>query len=236
MQLSLSKIQKIRKRLLICFSGVDGSGKSRHAKSLLHYLSNQGYSCSYAWGGIKFLSSYFFYGLTWLLGYWTKLKIEDRYSIDPLGLAPKNLRKKFLVLFRFFIFLDIQINISVKVRMPLIFGKVVICDRYIYDVITSSMVADLFTKSFSNILFQTTPAPQLSFLTDTSTEVLYARRCIPMNILDKKRKAYLDLEYSNDFFILDTSTDFERNQQKVRRLSLLCLKREQELCHEGKMR
>jgi len=235
-QLSLSKIQKKRKGFLICFSGVDGSGKSRHAKSLFNYLSNQGYSCNYVWGGVKLLFCYFFYGLTWLLGYWNKLEIEEgRYSIDPLGLAPKKLRKRLLAVFRFFVFLDFQIRVLVKVRLPLAFDKVVICDRYVYD-LTSSMNADLFTKSFSNILFQTIPTPQLLFLTDASTEFLSARRRISMNVLDKKRKSYLDLASSNDFCILDTSTDFERNQQKVRRLSLLRLKREQERCHEGKMR
>jgi len=234
-RLALSKIWKKRKGFLICFSGVDGSGKSRHAKSLFNYLSNQGYSGSYVWGGTRFLFSYFFYGLTWLLGFWTKSELEEgRVGINPLGLAPKKLRRKLLVAYRFFIFLDFQIKLLVKVRLPLILDRVVICDRCIYDLIASSMIPDVFTKAFRNILFQTMPTPQLLFLMDTPTEVLCARRRIPINVLDKKRKAYLNLVHGNDFIILDTSNDFERNQQKVRQLSLLYLERKQGLYHEGK--
>ena len=235
MQLSLSKIWKKRKGFLVCFSGVDGSGKSRHARSLFNYLSNQAYSCSYVWGGIKLILSYFFYGSTWLLGFWRKSEVEEgRMGIDPLGVAPKKLRKKLLMAYRFFIFLDFQIKILVKVRLPLIFSRVVICDRCIYDLIASSTIPDVFTKAFRNILFQTMPTPQLLFLTDTPTEVLCARRRIPINVLDKKRKAYLNLVHGSDFIILDTSNDFEGNQQKVRQLSLLYLERKQGLCHEGK--
>jgi thymidylate kinase len=172
-------------------------------------------------GKTKLLLSCFFYGLTRLLGYWKKLETEDGiYSIYPLGLAAKNLREKLNSLLRVFFFIDFQIKILWEVRLPLIFGKVVICDRYVYDIIAGLMEDDLNTETFYKFVLQTTPIPQLVFLTDTSKEVLSTRRRISMNILDKKRKAYLILAYSNDFFVLDSSDDFEKNQHKVRQVSL----------------
>jgi len=216
-----SKPKRKTKGFLICFSGIDGSGKTSHARSLLNYLFNLGYSCTYVSGSFRLFLSSFFYGFTWFLGYWKRLQIdEDTFLIDPLGQATSNLRKKIDSVLRLLLFVDLQIGMTCKVRFPLLFRKVVVCDRYVYDIIAGLSSENLNTESFCKLLLQTTPTPKLVFLTDAPKEVLKARRSISTDFLNKKKRAYQILARSNHFYILNSSDDFKKNEQKIRQILL----------------
>jgi thymidylate kinase len=211
-----------QKGLLICFTGLDGSGKTSHAESLYHYLSDKGYACHYAWAGTKPFLSYFFFGFTWLLGYWERKESNNEYSIDPIGRAPKNICKKALnAVWRFFVFADFEIRTLISIRLPLIFGKTVISDRYVYDLIAGLMASSLSTRNFAKLLLQTMPHSDLTFFLDAPERLISVRRGIPIDVVRKRRAQYLLLAHSLNFFILNASKDFENNQQEIRkRLSL----------------
>jgi thymidylate kinase len=208
-----------RRGVLICFVGLDGSGKSSHAKSLLSYLSARGYSCSYSWGGIKPFLSYFFLALTWLLRYWKEEQEGGEYSVNPIGKAPKRICERALIpIFRFCIFTDYLIKALLKVRLPLILGKNVISDRYVYDLIVGLVASDLSTEgTIVKLLLRTVPTNSLVFFLDAPENVISARRNIPTNDLRKRRREYLLLARSNGFYILDSSVDFWKNQLEIRK-------------------
>ena len=214
-----------RKGFLICFTGMDGSGKTSHAKSLYNYLSKQGYACYYARSGIRPILSYLFYGFTWLLGYWKRTVSNGEYSIDPLGQAPKNIRKKALnSVWRVLIFVDFQIRNRFKIGFPLILGKTVISDRYVHDLIAGLSVSGLLTKKFVHLLLQSMPTPHLTFLLDAHEDVISARRGTPIAVLRRKRAKYLSLARALDLSLLNTSKDFAKNQQEIQRKTILLFK------------
>lgn len=211
-----------RRRLLVCFTGLDGSGKTSHAKSLCNYLSDRGCACHYAWAGTTPILSYFFYGFTWLLGYWKRKVSNGEYSIDPLGQAPENIREKALnSVWRFFLVVDFQIKCLMKIRLPLLLGKTVITDRYVYDLMVGLMTKGMLPLNFVKFLLQAVPTPHLTFFLDASEGVLSVRRGIPIDVAHKKRAEYLLLAAALDFSVLNTSNDFTRNQQEVRKSTLL---------------
>lgn len=207
---------KGRKGILICFTGVDGSGKTTHAKSLLHFLSEQGFSCSYVWGASVPFLSYLLYGFTRLLGYWKKIK--KGVPNDPLELAPFYLRRKALGwTWRCLLFIDFHIKTLIKIRLPLIFGKVIICDRYVYDMIMELMNDNLYSESFGKIVLETIPTPKIVFLMDVPEGLAHIRRTsIDKKNLSKKRMIFLSLARSLNFFILNSSSDFVMNQRRIR--------------------
>jgi len=74
-----------------------------------------------------------------------------------------------------FFFVDFQIKNRLKIGFPLLLGKTVICDRYVYDLIAGLMTSDLLTNNFVKLLLQTMPIPHLSFFLDASEEVISVR-------------------------------------------------------------
>lgn len=211
------------RRALICFTGIDGSGKTTHAKSFVKYLKENGYSCTYVWAASKPFFSYILFGFTRLLKYW-KTARDDAF-LDPLELAPQPIHDRFGPIVRLFFFMDFQIRTLFKVKIPLWLGRIVICDRYVYDLIMELMLHDLYSSRFGNLLLRTIPLPQLTIFTDVSENILVKRRStLPSKNLPEKKKIYLKLAKTFEFIILDTSVDFEENQRKIREKAMPVLK------------
>jgi len=207
-----------RKGVLICFAGLDGSGKTTHAKSLCDYLSKQGYSYRYSWVVIRpVLFSYFLYAFTWFLRYWQKEQTGDESEINPLGRAPKNIRKALEPFLVYSIFLDFQINVLVKIRIPLSFGKIVISDRCVYDFMVSLMTSSLLTKLLIKLFLQATPTSNLTFVLDAPEELLVSRRPISIDYFRSNRQKYLLLARLLNLPVLCTADDFAKNQKEIRK-------------------
>ena len=209
-------------KLLIRFTGVDGSGKTTHAKHLLWFLRRKGYSSKYVWAASRPIFLYPFLVVTRILGYWKTVK-KDAWT-DPLENAPPSIRKKFGALYRFLIFVDIEIITLLKVELPLLFVRVVICDRYVYDLIMELTLSNLHSTSFAKLMLHVTPAPKRTFFTDAPLHIVAQRRPQLVNGgIYAKIGAYRKLARILNFKIVDTTTRFETNQDHIRRevLSLL---------------
>ena len=203
---------------LICFTGVDGSGKSTHAKALFVYLKQNGINCKYVWGASRPLLAYAFFALTRVFGYWKRTK-ENTYT-DPLEFAADRLASKLAVLYRFLLFVDFQIRTTTKLRIPLILGKTVVCDRYFYDLLMDLERSDTLSNRFVSILSRTLPRPLLVFLMDAPENLMQKRRGFRLEELKIKRKIFLEMAKTYDFCVLDSSEDFWINQKCVRLLAL----------------
>ena len=202
---------------LICLTGVDGSGKSTHAKSLSKFLTSKGYPCKYVWGASRPVLSYFFFGFTRVFGFWKETK-KDTFT-DPLEYADRRLVKVLGAVWRLFLFVDFQIRTSFRIRYPLLSGKTVVCDRYFYDMLMDLSVTGKFSARFATVISRTVPAPIIGFLLDAPEKVISDRRAIFGKELPAKRKAFLAIA---DFFNLTTiesSQDFSTNQEKIRTLT-----------------
>ncbi len=206
----------VKTGVLICFTGVDGSGKTTHAKDLVSFLHEKGYSSKYVWDGSRPVLLYLFLGVTRVLGYWKTVKRGD--WMDPLEKAPSHVREKLGILYRFLLYLDFNIITSLKIRIPIFFGKIVICDRYIYDLIMELMLSHLYTFSFGKLLLYTTPTPQKVFLVDTQLSIIIRRR--PNSNQERlwaKRNTYRKLAKIFDFQIVDTLMTLKDNRERIQR-------------------
>jgi len=211
-----------KKKVLICFTGVDGSGKTTHAKHLLRFLQEKGYSSKYVWAASRPIFIYPFLVITRVLGYWKIIK--KNAWMDPLEKAPPSIKKKFALLYRFLLFVDFEILALLKVLLPLLFVKVVICDRYVYDLIMELALSNLHSPSFAKLMLHATPTPKRTFFTEAPIHVLVQRRpdFTKENML-AKQNIYRKLAKIFGFKIIDTSAQFKANQGYIQKEVLFLL-------------
>jgi len=203
----------MRKGYLICFVGVDGSGKTTHAKSLANFLAQNGFSCVYIWGAFRPILSYPFFALTRMLGYWKGTK-RDAYT-DPLEFAPIQFRQKLGSLWRLLIFIDFQIKV-LAIRIFLAFKKLIVCDRYVYDILMELKLSKLYNHRFGNLLCKTVPEPLVTFLLDVPEEVATTRRPITIENFSAKREAFKNMVKLYNFVVVNSTDEFFQNQKQIR--------------------
>ncbi len=158
---------------------------------------------------------FLFLGVTRILGFWTEVKKGD--WMDPLEKAPEKVRRKLAILFRFVLFLDFQFTAFLKVRVPLFMGKIVICDRYAYDLIMELMVSNLFTSKFGALMLRTIPVPRKVFFADTQLSIILDRR--PGSNQQRvwaKRNVYRKLAENLHFQTINTLLTLESNQEFIK--------------------
>jgi len=210
-------------KLLICFAGVDGSGKTTHARHLLRFLQEKGYSSKYVRAASRPIFIYPFLVITRILGYWKTVK-KDAYT-DPLENAPPSIRKKIGAVYRFLVFIDFEIITLLKVRLPLLFVRIVICDRYVYGLIMELALSNLHSPSFAKLMLHSTPIPNRTFLTDAPVCVVVQRRPgFTEENIRAKQNIYRKFAEVFNFKVIETSTRFEANQEYIRKEVLFVLK------------
>jgi thymidylate kinase len=181
-------------------------------------LSQSGYRCRLVWGGYRLIFSYAFFAFTRLLGYWKEVK-QDDYT-NPLEFAPERVTKKLGILLTWLIFVDFQIRTSLKIRLPLLRKKPVICDRYFYDVLMELKRSNMLSERFTQILSRTTPKPLIAFLIDAPENLTSKRRGFSTEELSSKRRIYLKIAKNFGLVVIDSSREFSENQSRIRTLTL----------------
>lgn len=203
-----------KKGFLICFTGIEGSGKTTHAKTLTKYLTKRGYFCTYVWAASKPILTYMFYVGTQLFKFWRKT--DRNVFIDPLELAPKGVRNKLSAIWLFLLFVDFQIRTTLRIRTKLASKKIVVCDRYVFDLLMELILCGLHSERFGKLILRTVPSPSLTFLMDVPETVASKRRNSSPNLFSERRRIYLDLAKKFNFIVLDTYDDFVTNVRKIR--------------------
>lgn len=128
------------------------------------------------------------------------------------------------VVYQWLLLLDYSIQVLVKVKVPLILGSSIICDRYVYDTVATDLAVD-FGYSDKKIqqtlrrLLRLFPKPQLVFLVDVPEEVAYRRKDdIPsIDYLRERRRVYLAMAQDFRFVVLDgcrTVADLEAEAKR----------------------
>lgn len=207
-----------KKTLLICFTGLDGSGKTTHAKCLMNYLNQNGYPCIYVWGALRPIFSYFLFALARLVGFW-KVKKKNAYN-NPLENAPASIARVLAILLRLLYFIDFQIKTLFNIRLPLMLGKNVVCDRYFYDLLMELERSNLLSKKFSILISNTLPHPTVTFLLDAPERLIMERRGFSYEESKSKRRIFFNLCKIFNFITIYSSKDFSENQTIIRNVTL----------------
>lgn len=187
-----------KRSTLICFIGIDGSGKTTQAKALCESLARAGIKTRYVWTRfepklikplVAVAKGLFFRGKDVFRDYADYVKTKRNLSKNTILLTSY----QYLLLFDYFF------QIFLRVRLPLMQGKVIVCDRYIYDTI-ADLAADYdysgeeIQKALQSYL-RLFPKPDLVFLLDLPEELAYQRKGdVPsMDYLAQRRKIYLNM-------------------------------------------
>ncbi len=200
----------MKKGFLICFTGLDGTGKTTLSKRLTKFLGTQGIKCSYVYARLKpFISRPFI--VIGEIVFLRKKNIFENY-IEYSNIK-KNAIKKYSFLsaiYQQILILDYILQIFLKINIPLILGRNIVCDRYIYDTVITDISVDMNYSKGKVIktlykLFYLCPKPDIIFLVDIPENIAFARKNdIPsIMYLKDRRDAYLIVGKEFNVSILD---------------------------------
>lgn len=215
--------QTLKRGILVSISGIDGSGKSSNTVALCKTLMAMGFPVTRAWTGHKPIFSYPFFAVVRLLGYTHRIKFRG------LVFFRREIRqnKALATLWPFFVALDFVTKGIVSVIIPLKRGRIVVSDRYVYDVMAELIQEAQIGDRMRNILLNFLRRPDIAFLMDVSPELAWERAMVPGRAreqpyydLAERRRIYQDLARQNRIIILDGSRDLSSNERDVSRWTL----------------
>jgi dTMP kinase len=208
------------KNLLVCFTGIDGSGKTTISRKLVRSLNDKGFKFKYVYARINpFIS-----GPLISIGRWIFLRKRDAFKDYFIYTdTKKKAIKEHIMLSKIYqkiLLFDYFLQVLFKVKFPLVFGESVICDRYIYDTVINDLLIDLNSRNLLNLLnscLHIFPKPDIIFLIDVPEETAFRRKSdIPsIEYLRERRKIYLKIGREYKMKILDGTKEFERLQKEI---------------------
>jgi thymidylate kinase len=180
---------------LITFSGIDGAGKTTQIEHLSSRLQNQGLRVSRLcfWDHVAVWSE-----MRAGVGHRTlsarAAKDTTRQTFSPKN--NKHVRKWYLNLARWgFYLLDVARLRRLLAGAALRNADVVIFDRYIYDQIANIYSPSWAARSYSRMLLQVAPRPDLAFIVDASPDAAFARKPeYPLEFVRRNRQNFLQLK------------------------------------------
>jgi len=204
---------------LVSFSGLDGAGKTAHALALVNSLEETGILCAYYWGGSRpVLFSYPILALGRLVGFTKRIKFGQK----TFYLRQFNKNRCLAVAWNFSLFLDYAISLLVKIRIALALGRIVVCDRYVYDLVAESLESGLYSSIFARMILHASPEPCLACLINadetTTLNRLFAeerKQEQPFYDIGRKRAIYLRLSKEFNLSVIDSSKEFAANHQII---------------------
>ncbi|MFA5309036.1 MAG: nucleotidyltransferase family protein [Dehalococcoidales bacterium] len=199
---------------LVTFSGLDGSGKTQHAKILQSCLNACGLKTEYYWSrcGTAGLTRFFTGLANKILG-----KKTARGDSKP-GAEGRSARLQnpiFRFIWTYLAAFDIMIAYLRHVRLPLLRGRIVICDRYVYDAaaeMESSLVkVNWLHRLALKMMLAGTPKPDIAYFLDVPEAVSTQRKDASTDIeyLRQLRRNYLRLTQRYHLATKDTARELE---------------------------
>jgi len=237
MDIARHSLAGIRRRLpfrsqrpmLITLSGIDGSGKTAHADTLRRALETCDIDVRTVWsrGGSSPLAD-FAIGLV-------KPLLARRGDVDAANdstqarverkttwLRRPWLRRGWTAL----VVADLLLHYWVRIALPLLFGRVVISDRYIYDALVELAVltgrSEVADSLAARLLALLTPRPNRAYLLAVSPEEAGRRKPEePVSHLEAQTHVYQWWASRWGLEVVDTEADFAETTDRIAREVLI---------------
>jgi thymidylate kinase len=206
---------------LVSFSGIDGSGKSSHAQLLEKCLAHYGLRTSYRWSrcatnGVTRLFSICGQALFW--------RRANSHKSEPTSATRRRQRLSNPLLRFFWSYLtaaDMIISYFSRAGLPLSWGKIVICDRYVFDTAaemeSSLPVVDRWNKLAIRLMLALTRKPDIAYFLDVPGDISTQRRDsnFDADSMQRQRNVYIDLANLYHLRVIRTDRDFNDNTDEI---------------------
>jgi thymidylate kinase len=157
----------MKRRIIVCLLGVDGSGKTTVAKLLRESLHDEGIASDYIWCGWRGFESWLFKPVTVP----TKNALIRRGNEAQVASAHKK-----IPLFDYLVWLDYFVRVYPSLAISLIKSEVIVVDRYVFDVTSRLSTSGGESNSFVLKLFQLFPQPSVVLFIDVPPALAYERK------------------------------------------------------------
>lgn len=198
-----------KKSVFLCFTGMDGTGKTTHALATKEYLESRGLKCEYVTFRYQMstLFSFMLVALAWLL-------LGRRRPIDRH--IHKNLALTHIWLFLSMI--DYSLYILCRILPVFLFKSILICDRYVTDTIVRLNFNGVYNRKFAKFLLAIAPRPDFIFLLDVPAQIAFARKKEEsLEYYVTQRKLYKDFLHRTNlnYITVDTSKSHRQTKEKI---------------------
>ena len=176
------KNEFLKKRgIFICFAGIDGSGKTTLSNLVVTLLEERGIKSSYVYNRYLplILKPFMIIGEKVFLH---KNDFFGDYNDYSETKKAKTKRYPFLAnIYQTILIIDYSFQILFKIKIPMLLGKNIICDRYIYDTIVTDLSVDFNyseekIERISRHVGKLFPKPDIVFFVDVPEEVAFSRK------------------------------------------------------------
>ncbi len=205
--------------VLVSFSGVDGSGKSRHAHALYHAFEQCDIPATYVWSraGSSPLTDALFGVGKFLL---RRQRTEGATQVAR-SMARRQMVRNPLVRWAWqaLVAFDLIARYFLRVQIPLLFGRAVICDRYTYDAIADvAMTTGQPRSLFATCLTLLCPRPSAAYVLSIPVADAVTRRQdegLPEEYLTTQASLYAAVAERYRLIPVDSSRSFEEANDPV---------------------
>ena len=206
---------------LVCFTGIDGGGKTTLSNHLVDALKQMQISHKYVYA--RFLPK--LVTPIWTLGRWIFLRGEDmKGDYQGYNIKKKTALKSGLLarLHENLVLVDYFFQLLFKVTIPSLLGKNLVCDRYVFDTVLTDLAPDLDysngeAEKLIRLCFKFAPEPDLIFMIDVPEEITMKRKndVASEQYLVDRRKYYRVLEQLTNLHKLDGTLPLEKLKKEV---------------------
>lgn len=200
--------------MLVSFSGLDGSGKSTHARATAEFFRQRGQRVSYV--RTHRLTTYALLGM--LLGSVSQKSVDNlRDNLYSLKQRQTPLEKLATIVRQPMLVLDVVLVLCWTAWLSRVLRQLVICDRHLLDVVVQMRYLGLCGDWLYYTLLRILPLADVPIYLKLSAQQAYARKPeYPLSHFESKCRLYQEWVRARDMIEVSSVT-FEQSQSDIER-------------------